>query len=164
MVVLPIDAVLLAAPGLWMPEQARAHVVTAVLGLVLLTGGTRYRARLHLSVLDELPVLVGRLAVAAAVVATAIALRHEQEAVAVYLVDAMIAIALVVLGRVVTGRLVSLGRSRRISRQATRLPARAWGSRAPRSRFPSTREPITRSASPARMGAISSGSSSGWSE
>src|SRR6185295_20198499 len=49
MVVLPIDAVLLAAPGLWMPEQARAHVVTAVLGLVLLTGGTRYRARLHLS-------------------------------------------------------------------------------------------------------------------
>ena len=56
MVVPPVDAALLASPALWMPAQARAHVATALLGLVLLTGGTRYRARLHLSVLDELPV------------------------------------------------------------------------------------------------------------
>lgn len=119
MVVPWIDAALLAAPMLWMPQQARAHVITALLGVVLLTGGTRYRARLHVSVLDELPVLVGRLFVVAAVVATVIALRHEQEAVAAYLVDAMIAIALVVAGRVVTGRLVLIGRTNRISRHRT---------------------------------------------
>jgi exopolysaccharide biosynthesis polyprenyl glycosylphosphotransferase len=119
MVVPPVDAALLASPALWMPAQARAHVAAALLGLILLTGGTRYRARLHLSVLDELPVLVGRLFVATAVVATAIALRHEQEAVSVFLVDAMIAIALVVAGRFVTGQLVLAGRRSRISQHRT---------------------------------------------
>src|SRR5689334_6712498 len=61
MLVPPVDALLLVAPVLWAPQQWRAHVTMAVLGLVLLTGGTRYRARLHLSVLDELPTLLARL-------------------------------------------------------------------------------------------------------
>ena len=58
-------------------------------GWLLLTGGGRYRARLHLSVLDELPTLLGRLLTAAAVVATVIALRHEQDAVTTFLVNAV---------------------------------------------------------------------------
>ena len=86
------------------------------LALALLTGGGRYRARLHLSVLDELPSLLGRLLTAGAVVAIVIALRHEQESVTAFLVNASIAIGLVVVGRVVTGHLISAGRRCRVTR------------------------------------------------
>ena len=90
MVVLPVDAALLLAPLLWAPQQRKAILTLAVLALLLVTGGRRYRARLHLSVLDELPALVGRLLTAGALVATVIALRHEQEAVTTFLVNAAI--------------------------------------------------------------------------
>lgn len=121
MVVLPVDALLLAAPVLWAPQQWRAHTVMTLLGVVLLTGGARYRARLHLSVLDELPTLVGRLLTAAAAVATVIALRHEQETVTIFLVNAAIAIGLVLVGRVSTTWLVGLGRRRRVTQHQTIL-------------------------------------------
>jgi exopolysaccharide biosynthesis polyprenyl glycosylphosphotransferase len=121
MVVVPVDALLLAAPATWAPQQARAHLVMALLGVALLTGGSRYRARLHLSVLDELPVLAGRLLTAAAVVATAIALRHEQDAVTAFLVNAAIALALVLGGRFLTGQLIAAGRRRRITQHRTIL-------------------------------------------
>jgi exopolysaccharide biosynthesis polyprenyl glycosylphosphotransferase len=121
MLVLPVDAVLLAAPVLWAPQQWRAHVTMTLLGLVLLTGGTRYRARLHLSVLDELPTLLARLLTAAAVIAAVIALRHEQEAVTTFLVNISIALGLVVVGRIATTWLVGLGRRRQVTRHRTVL-------------------------------------------
>jgi exopolysaccharide biosynthesis polyprenyl glycosylphosphotransferase len=121
MVVLPVDVALLALPAVWAPMQMRAHLSMALLGLALLTGGGRYRARLHLSVLDELPSLVGRLLTAGAVVAIIIALRHEQDAVTAFLVNASIAIGLVVAGRVVTGYLVSAGRRSRVTQHRTIL-------------------------------------------
>ena len=58
---------------------------------------------------------------AAAIVATVIALRHEQDAVAAFLVDAAIATGLVVAGRVVTGQLVAAGRRRRLDEHRTVL-------------------------------------------
>ena len=112
MVVLPVDALMLLAPVVWTPGQLKAVLVMAVLSLVLLTGGGRYRARLHLSLLDELPTLVSRLATAAAVVAVVIALRHEQEAVTTFLVNALIAAGLVVAGRLATTRLIAWSRQR----------------------------------------------------
>ncbi|WP_397469428.1 sugar transferase [Pseudonocardia charpentierae] len=121
MVVLPVDAVLLSTPVHWAPQQWRAHVAMTLLGLLLLTGGARYRARLHLSVLDELPALLSRLLTAAAVIATVIALRHEQEAVSTFLVNVSVAIGMVVVGRVVTTCLVGLGRRRRVTRHSTVL-------------------------------------------
>lgn len=121
MVVVPVDVALLALPVLWAPLQMHAHLSMAVLGLALLTGGGRYRARLHLSVLDELPALVGRLLAAGAVVAIVIALRHEQDTVTSFLVNASIAIVLVVAGRVVTGHLVSIGRRNRVTQHRTIL-------------------------------------------
>jgi exopolysaccharide biosynthesis polyprenyl glycosylphosphotransferase len=121
MVVLPVDFILLALPALWAPQQTRAHLAMAVLGLALLTGGGRYRARLHLSVLDELPSLLGRLLTAGAIVATVIALRHEQDAVTAFLVNALIAISLVAAGRVFTEYLISIGRQRRVTQHRTIL-------------------------------------------
>ena len=121
MVVLPVDVLMLTMPVLWAPQQARAHLSMAALGLVLLTGGGRYRARLHLSVLDELPALVGRLLTAGAVVAIVIALRHEQDAVTAFLVNALIAVGLVVAGRLVTTQLIFFGRLHRVTRHRTIL-------------------------------------------
>jgi exopolysaccharide biosynthesis polyprenyl glycosylphosphotransferase len=121
MVVLPVDAALLAVPAVWAPGQWRAHAVMAVLGVALLTGGARYRARLHLSVLDELPTLVGSLLTAAATVATVIAMRHEQDAVTTFLVNAAVAIGLVVVGRFATGQVAAAGRRRRVTQHRTVL-------------------------------------------
>src|SRR5947199_4651154 len=97
MVVLPIDLLLLLAPLLWTPLQMKAIVTMALLSLVLLTGGGRYRARLHLSILDELPILLARLLTAAAAIATVTALRHEQADVTTFLINAAIVIRLVVV-------------------------------------------------------------------
>lgn len=119
MVVLPVDVALLALPAVWAPEQVRAHFSMSLLGLALLTGGGRYRARLHLSVLDELPALMGRLLTAGAVVAIVIALRHEQVSVTIFLVNALIATGLVIAGRFVTGQLISLSRKGRLTRHRT---------------------------------------------
>lgn len=105
MVVAPVDLVLLATPLLWSPGQWKAIVVMALSSVVLLNAGGRYRARLFLSVLDEIPMLLGRLFTAAALVATVIALRHEQEAVVTFLVGSVAAIGLVLLGRLATTQL-----------------------------------------------------------
>jgi exopolysaccharide biosynthesis polyprenyl glycosylphosphotransferase len=110
MVVLPVDAVILLLPALWNPDQWKAYVASTVIFLALMTNGGRYRARLHLSVLDDLPSLVGRLLVAAALVATVIALRHEQDAVVTYLTDVAISLGLVVCGRALTTIAIDRGR------------------------------------------------------
>jgi len=121
MVVLPVDVALLALPALWAPLQVKAHLSMAALALALLTGGGRYRARLHMSVLDELPDLLGRLLTAGAIVAIVIALRHEQDAVTSFLVNALIAICLVFVGRLVTSQLISMSRKCRVTRHRTIL-------------------------------------------
>jgi hypothetical protein len=71
--VLSVDAVLLMMPVLSDAQQIAPTAAMTVLSLLLITGGRRYRPRLHLSVLDELPTVVGRLLAATAVVATIIA-------------------------------------------------------------------------------------------
>ncbi len=102
MVLLPVDALLLVTPALWTRDQFKAFVVFSLLSMLFITGAERYRARLHASVLDELPTLLGKLLMAAAIVATVIALRHDTEGVVVFLRNAAIATGLLVTGRVVT--------------------------------------------------------------
>jgi exopolysaccharide biosynthesis polyprenyl glycosylphosphotransferase len=92
----------------------------AILSILLLSGG-RYRARLHLSVLDELPTLVTRIMTAAAMVAMVIALRHDQDAVSTFLVNAAISLGLVLIGRFVTTRLIDWSRRRKITIHSTVL-------------------------------------------
>lgn len=115
MLVLPVDGILLLSPVIWSPHQAKASASMAVLTLLLVSARGRYRARLHLSVLDELPGLVGNLLTAAAVVATATALRHQQAEVTTFLSNAAIAIGLVIVGRIVTSQLIAFGRRRGIT-------------------------------------------------
>jgi exopolysaccharide biosynthesis polyprenyl glycosylphosphotransferase len=121
MLVPAVDAVLLLSPVVWAQEHAKASVAMAVLFLLLLFGGNRYRARLHLSVMDELPVLLSKLLASGAVVATVIALRHEQESVTRFLVDTAVTICLVAAGRVATTQLILWSRRRRVTVHPTIL-------------------------------------------
>jgi exopolysaccharide biosynthesis polyprenyl glycosylphosphotransferase len=119
--VLPVDATMLMAPVVWSPQQVKAHISMCVLFLLMVTRGDRYRARLHLSVLDELPGLLTRLLTAAALVATVSALRHDQNAVTNFLDNAAVAVCLVVLGRVMTNLMINWSRRRRLSVHPTVL-------------------------------------------
>lgn len=112
MLVLPVDAVLLAAPVFWLPQYAKAVLAMTLIALALLSGGGRYRARLHLSVLDELPMVIGRLLVAAALVASVFALRHDGEGVETFLLIVLPGLGLVVLGRIATTRFILAARRR----------------------------------------------------
>lgn len=114
MLVLPVDALALSAPAVWAPEHAKGFLAMAVLAVLMLTGGGRYRARLHVSVLDELPLVLGRLLAAGAIVATVFALLHQQAEVTAFLATALAGIGLVIAGRALTNQLILLGRRRRI--------------------------------------------------
>ncbi len=72
MVVPVVDFAMMLAPLAWRPPQIYAIVTMAVLATLLLTGGGRYVAPLHLSVLDELPSIVTRLLTAVAAVSAVI--------------------------------------------------------------------------------------------
>jgi exopolysaccharide biosynthesis polyprenyl glycosylphosphotransferase len=121
MVQLPVDAALVVAPALWRPERLSTAVLFATLALLFITGGDRYRARLELGVLEELPTLVGRLLMAASLVATLLALDHQPDQVVGFLEDSAIAIGLVCAGRTLTTALVAWGRRMRLTAHPTIL-------------------------------------------
>jgi len=121
MIVLPVDALMLMSPMLWAPDQYTATIAMTALSLFLIVDRGRYHARLHVSVLDELPSLLASLLAAAAIVATAIALLPGRAMVTDFLHNAAIALALVVVGRIVTSQLIIFSRRRRISHHRTVL-------------------------------------------
>jgi exopolysaccharide biosynthesis polyprenyl glycosylphosphotransferase len=121
MVVLPVDTAMLLVPLLWAPEQPKAFISTAVLTVLMSNAGGRFRARLHLSVLDDLPQLLARILVSAGVIATVIALRHDQQAVTAFLQNIAISMGLVVAGRIATTGLARWARARRIAQHPTVL-------------------------------------------
>ena len=121
MIVLPVDALMLMSPMLWAPDQYTATIAMTALSLFLIVDRGRYHARLHVSVLEELPSLLASLLAAVAIVATAIALLPGRAMVTDFLHNAAIAIALVVVGRIVTSQLIIFSRRRRISHHRTVL-------------------------------------------
>jgi lipopolysaccharide/colanic/teichoic acid biosynthesis glycosyltransferase len=121
MVVLPVDGAALITPAIWWPQHFKALVCMAAVVLALMTNGGRYRARLHVDFLDECPSLIAKMLTAAAVVATVTALRHEQDSVTSFLNVAVVAMATLLAGRLVTGRLILLARRRRWVRHPTLL-------------------------------------------
>jgi len=121
MVLLPVDGLLLVAPALWTPDKFKAFLAFSALSMLLITGAERYRARLHASVLDELPTLLGKLLMAAAIVATIIALRHDKDGVVIFLENAAIATGLLLAGRVLTTSIVVYSRRLGLTKHRTIL-------------------------------------------
>lgn len=121
MVVPVVDFLMLMAPLAWRPPQPLTILTMAVLGTLLLSGGGRYVAPLHLSVMDELPSILTRLLAAVAAVAAIVLNLHEKSNVQTFLETACQAVALVILGRLATTRLVGMGRRWGIAKHHTVL-------------------------------------------
>ncbi|MGY1816315.1 sugar transferase [Geodermatophilus sp. SYSU D00663] len=118
---LPVDALMLLAPIAWTTQHVRATATMTAMSLFMLCRFSRYRARLYLSVLDDLPDLLGRLLTATAVVATVIALRHDAQGVMSFLASTAGAIGLVVAGRIATSQVILWSRRHRITVHRTVL-------------------------------------------
>jgi exopolysaccharide biosynthesis polyprenyl glycosylphosphotransferase len=121
MVVPVVDFALMVAPLAWRPPQIHAIVAMAILATLLLTDGGRYVAPLHLSVLDELPSIVGRLLTAVAAVSAGVLYLYPKIEVLTFLQTALQAVALVIAGRIITTRLVAVGRRSGIAKRHTVL-------------------------------------------
>ncbi|MER7275127.1 hypothetical protein ABT369_11755 [Dactylosporangium sp. NPDC000244] len=114
MLTMPVDFVAFAAPAAHYLQHWKGIVVTAGVVVALFALGGLYAARRHLSLLDDLPSLVGRMLVAGALVSIVVAIRHSSaENLASYLRAVSICAGLVVLGRAVTYAWVRLARRRR---------------------------------------------------
>ena len=126
MLVLPVDAVLLLVPVLWLPQYAKAVMAMTVIALALLpaVGGTGrgYTSRYS----TRSPSVMGRLLVAAALVSSVFALRHDGEGVETFLLIVLPGLGLVVLGRMATTRFILTARKRRIVAHRT-----LWSAGAP---------------------------------
>ncbi|WP_285657161.1 sugar transferase [Actinomycetospora sp. NBRC 106375] len=121
MLVVPVDAASLLAPVLWAPYAFPALMALSVASIGLLIGRGRYRAKLHLSVLDELPGLVTRGLTATAIVALAFVLRHDAFAAIDFLGLAATSIGLLVAGRFVTTAVILNARRRAVVAHRTVL-------------------------------------------
>lgn len=121
MVIPVVDFALMVAPLLWRPPQVNSVLTMAVLAVLLLTGGRRYTARLHPSVLDELPSILGRLLVSVAAVAAIILHLHHKASVLTFLETASQSVALVIIGRILTTRVIAVARKRGIAQHHTVL-------------------------------------------
>jgi exopolysaccharide biosynthesis polyprenyl glycosylphosphotransferase len=121
MLTAPVDFIFLSLPGLLSPTHIRAIVCLALLCLSLLYSGGRYRARLHVSVLDELPGLMGRALIAAAVVSCVAALRHPSVTVTELLRLAAVSTVLLIVGRCLTSAIIREARRRRLVQHPTVL-------------------------------------------
>ncbi|GAB3072831.1 sugar transferase [Micromonospora schwarzwaldensis] len=114
MVTAPIDVAALLAPLLLTQNYWRGTLVNAALTVGFFATGGLYRPRRHLSILDELPGLGGRLLASGAVVAIIAALRHDSVLhVSGFMRGVALSAGLVVVGRAVNTRLVLLARRRR---------------------------------------------------
>jgi exopolysaccharide biosynthesis polyprenyl glycosylphosphotransferase len=115
MLLLPMDVVTLLAPVPFNTLHLRGLTVMALLTIALLAAGGLYRSRLHLSILDDLPAIVGRFLIAASVVAFIAALRHESFANHDKLLRAAaIMLALLIIGRTTSMSIILICRRRRI--------------------------------------------------
>ncbi|MEU6073418.1 sugar transferase [Micromonospora sp. NPDC047074] len=114
MMTAPIDVVALLAPLLLTQNYWRGTLANACLTIAIFAAGGLYRPRRHLSILDELPSLFGRLLAAAAVVGIIAAERHASvQYVAGFMRGVVLSAVLVILGRAVSRMLMVTARKRR---------------------------------------------------
>lgn len=114
MMTAPVDVVALLAPLLVTQNYWRGTLANAVLTVAVFATGGLYRARRHLSILDELPSLSGRLLASGAVVAIVAAYRHDSVPyVSGFMHGVALSAALVVVGRAISRAVILLARRRR---------------------------------------------------
>jgi exopolysaccharide biosynthesis polyprenyl glycosylphosphotransferase len=114
MLTAPVDVVALVAPLLITDRYWKGTLSAAGLTVVIFTAGGLYRARRHISVLDELPSLCGRLFASAAIVSVIAALRHDSvEYGAGFMRTVALSAGLVIAGRVLTRTATLIARRRR---------------------------------------------------
>lgn len=114
MVTAPVDLAALLAPLLLTDRYWRGTLFAAGLTVTMFAAGGLYRGRRHLSILDELPTLCGRLLASAGIVAAIAAMRHGSvEYVEGFMRGVVFSAGLVLLGRAVTRRAVVFARRRR---------------------------------------------------
>jgi exopolysaccharide biosynthesis polyprenyl glycosylphosphotransferase len=110
----PVDLAALLTPLLVTYNYWRGTLFTAGLTMVIFATGGLYRGRRHVSILDELPSLCGRLLAAAAVVAIIAAERHDSVGyVAGFMRCVALSAGLVLVGRAATRNVVTVARTRR---------------------------------------------------
>ncbi len=114
MMTVPIDIVALLTPLLLSQDYWRGTLANAALTVCFFAAGGLYRPRRHVSILDELPSLGGRLLASAAVVAIIAAERHSSVAyVGGFMRDVALSAGLVIVGRAASRALTILVRKRR---------------------------------------------------
>jgi len=114
MVTVPVDLMALVTPLLFTTQYWKGTLFTALLTVVIFAVGGLYRGRRHMSILDELPALSGRLLAGAAIVAIIAAERHESvEYVAGFMRGVALSSVLVLAGRAITRFAVVTARRRR---------------------------------------------------
>ncbi|NUT22831.1 MAG: sugar transferase [Hamadaea sp.] len=115
MITLPVDVLALLTPLLMTVQYWKGTLFTALLTVLIFAVGGLYRGRRHMSILDELPALAGRLLAAAAIVAIIAAERHESvEYVAGFMRAIAISSVAVLIGRAITRAIVVTSRRRRL--------------------------------------------------
>ncbi|GAB3849553.1 hypothetical protein GCM10029963_34150 [Micromonospora andamanensis] len=114
MMTAPIDVAALLAPLLVSQVYWRGTLANAALAVAIFAAGGLYRPRRHVSILDELPSLFGRLLASAAVVAIIAAQRHSSvEYVSGFMRGVALSAGLVIVGRGLSRALILLSRKRR---------------------------------------------------
>ncbi|MBO4143033.1 sugar transferase [Micromonospora tulbaghiae] len=114
MVTAPIDVAALLTPLLLTQDYWRGTLFNAALTVGLFATGGLYRPRRHISILDELPSLGGRLLASGAVGAIIAALRHDSVPhVSGFMRGVALSAGLVIVGRALNSRLILLARKRR---------------------------------------------------
>lgn len=114
MMTVPIDVAALLFPLVISQNYWRGTLVNAGLTMAIFAAGGLYQARRHVSILDELPSIVGRLLASAAVVAIIAAERHSSvEYVGGFMRGVAISASLVIVGRALSRALTILVRKQR---------------------------------------------------
>lgn len=101
--------------------QLHTTVLLALLAIMLFSDGRRYVAKVHLSVLDELPFIANRTLAAIALVAAIALFFHQKVQALVFLETAAQALLLVVAGRTLTTAVIRGARRRGASVRRTVL-------------------------------------------
>ncbi|MEJ3745057.1 sugar transferase [Actinomycetes bacterium KLBMP 9797] len=114
MITAPVDVAALLAPLLVTDRYWRGTLTAAGLTVVVFAVGGLYNARRHLSILDELPSLCGRLFASAAIVSIVAAMRHDSVGYgAGFMRGVALSAGLVIVGRAITRTMVVVARKRR---------------------------------------------------